>query len=238
MIFHLLGTLEYASRDAHLGCVSRRGDIEVLLYVLIDWLGGKLPWDTDEPIKPSQIHSMKIEAFHDIKGFLSEAFKISQSYPTFLEDLMNLVKKLRFEEAPDYDYVRSLFRPYLTLKRPLFENKNDSDEVSLCIQLGNDLEQNNDLEEEDEEVTISKPMMRKPSKRRSLPLNLKRQQSLSQPWSPSQMQIYSDQKNEIIRDWCVESLKNPTPAMRLQLARMQKRSEGGPSVAATSRRKG
>ena len=39
------GTLEYTSRDCHLGCFSRRGDIEVTLYNLIEWLGGKLPWE-------------------------------------------------------------------------------------------------------------------------------------------------------------------------------------------------
>ena len=42
------GTLEYVSRDGHLGCVSRRGDMECLLYVIIEWLGGHLPWDTDD----------------------------------------------------------------------------------------------------------------------------------------------------------------------------------------------
>ncbi len=39
------GTLEYTSRDCHLGCFSRRGDLEVTLYNIIEWLGGKLPWE-------------------------------------------------------------------------------------------------------------------------------------------------------------------------------------------------
>jgi hypothetical protein len=29
--------------------ISRRGDFEVLLFNLIDWLGGKLPWDQVSP---------------------------------------------------------------------------------------------------------------------------------------------------------------------------------------------
>lgn len=41
------GTLEYTSRDSHIGCTSRRGDIEVLVYNLIEWWGGSLPWDRD-----------------------------------------------------------------------------------------------------------------------------------------------------------------------------------------------
>jgi hypothetical protein len=46
-----------------------------LIYTLIDWLGGKLPWDRDEALKPTAIQEMKIEAFHDINGFLAAAFK-------------------------------------------------------------------------------------------------------------------------------------------------------------------
>ena len=47
---------------------------------------------------------------------------------------------------------------------------------------------------EDDEVKFTQPIMKKPSKRRSLPLLLKRQQSVSQPWSPNQMQTYNEQR--------------------------------------------
>ena len=56
------GTLEYTSRDVHLGCVSRRGDVEVLLYCLIEWLGGKLPWDQPTQLHPKEMHKSKILA--------------------------------------------------------------------------------------------------------------------------------------------------------------------------------
>merc|ERR1711881_535321 len=92
------GTLEYTSRDSHLGCVSRRGDLEVLLHVLIDWMGGKLPWDKEEGLKPTQIQNMKIEPFQDIKTFLTSTFKHTK-YPSFIEDLMYLVTRMPFEEA-------------------------------------------------------------------------------------------------------------------------------------------
>merc|ERR1719220_963180 len=110
------GTLEYVSRDGHLGCASRRGDMECLLYVIIEWLGGHLPWDTDDDdrLKPNVIQQMKIDAFHDVKGFLTfKAFK-NKTYPQMVEDLMNMVKQMRFEEAPDYLQFRSLFRYLLT----------------------------------------------------------------------------------------------------------------------------
>ena len=58
------GTLAYTSRDFHLGCFSRRGDVEVLFYNLIEWLGGRLPWDDlEDKVSPSVIQNMKVEAF-------------------------------------------------------------------------------------------------------------------------------------------------------------------------------
>jgi len=61
--------------------ISRRGDFEVLLFNVIDWLGGKLPWDRDPPFKPSEIEEMKHEAFTDIKNFLTLCFN-NQKYPS------------------------------------------------------------------------------------------------------------------------------------------------------------
>lgn len=225
------GTLEYVSRDGHLGCVSRRGDMECLLYVAIEWMGGHLPWDTDddERLKPNIIQQMKIEAFHDIKGFLTyKAFK-NKTYPPVLEDLMNAVKKMRFEDAPDYNHIRSLFRPYLPAK---IDNSD--------MEIGENNNKENLLYDisEDEEIDFKSPIVKKPSKRRSLPLALKRQQSVSQPWSPNQMQVFTDMRNQIIRNECSESLKNPTPAMKEQLERMHKRNEGLLPNFFTTRRKG
>merc|ERR1711881_463819 len=178
-------------------------------------------------LKPNIIQQMKIEAFHDIKGFLTfKAFK-GKTYPHLVEDLMNMVKQMRFEEAPDYHKFRSLFRPHLPPRI------NDVD-----------LGQNNNKENilfdipEDDEIEFTQPIMKKPSKRRSLPLTLKRQQSVSQPWSPNQMQTYNEHRNSIIRGHCKESLQNPTPAMLEQLGRMQKRSEGLLPNFFTPRRKG
>jgi vaccinia related kinase len=40
------GTIEYTSRDAHDGVnISRRSDLEVLGYCVIDWACGTLPWN-------------------------------------------------------------------------------------------------------------------------------------------------------------------------------------------------
>jgi len=124
------GTLEYASRDAHLGCVSRRGDIEVLLYNIIDWIGGKLPWDKPEMDKPTVIQESKIRAFHDCEAFLSHAFQ-NKPYPAFVLNLMRYVSGLGFEEAPDYNYVRSLFHQRKANKASSKATNNGAADVSL-----------------------------------------------------------------------------------------------------------
>lgn len=44
-------------RDAHIGAFSRRGDMEVLGYNMIEWLCGKLPWGSEGP--PDKVHKQK-----------------------------------------------------------------------------------------------------------------------------------------------------------------------------------
>ena len=117
--------------------VSRRGDIEVLLYCLIDWMGGKLPWDVDESLKPTVIQQMKIEAYRDVNTFLKKTFP-NGNCPSFIESLMYSVIKTPFDQAPNYEYLRTLFVPYIT---PVHEN---------AIKY---------IDEEDLEVTITKPMV-------------------------------------------------------------------------------
>ena len=105
------GTLEYTSRDCHLGCFSRRGDIEVLFYNMVEWMGGKLPWeDLVDRVKPPEIQRAKIRAFADPPTFLADCFKEDPGAPPeFLGKMMVSIEKLRFEEAPDYQYLRCLF---------------------------------------------------------------------------------------------------------------------------------
>jgi len=232
------GTLEYVSRDGHLGCVSRRGDMECLLYVIIEWLGGHLPWDTDEEerLKPTVIQQMKINAFHNIKDFLeNKAFK-DKTYPPVMEEMMTYVSEMEFEEEPDYNHFRKLFRPYLPA------NIDNSDDVEMSE--NNNKENSKQLPAiaEDEEVVFKSPtvMQKKPSnlveKRR--PLVMKRQQSVSRPWGPKEMQKYNEEKTAIISVENKESLLNPTPQMTNALERIQLRKDGLLQGFFSSRRKG
>ncbi|CAH0718511.1 unnamed protein product, partial [Brenthis ino] len=107
------GTLEYSSRDSHIGAHSRRSDLETLGYNLLDWLTGTLPWKTTEVLaEPDLVHALKKNFMSDIKLLLKTCFK-TEFYPQFLEKYLQYVTSLDFTEKPDYDYCRSLFRSEL-----------------------------------------------------------------------------------------------------------------------------
>jgi len=100
------GTMEYTSRDAHIGCASRRGDLEVLFYNLIEWFGGSLPWDR-ECASPQVTKTAKFLAFRQMGKFLRICFR-GEKFPMFLVKFMKYVNGLMFEEEPDYDYLRGI----------------------------------------------------------------------------------------------------------------------------------
>ncbi|KAG6461361.1 hypothetical protein O3G_MSEX012566 [Manduca sexta] len=107
------GTLEYSSRDSHIGAHSRRSDFEVLGYNLLDWLTGTLPWKTSEVLaEPDLVHALKKNFMSDIKLLLKTCFK-TEFYPQFMEKYFQYITSLDFAEKPDYDYCRSLFKSEL-----------------------------------------------------------------------------------------------------------------------------
>jgi len=136
------GTLEYTSRDAHLGCVSRRGDLEVLFYCLIEWLGGKLPWDQPQQPHPKEIHKSKISAFQNIDKFLEKSFSDGSEDikvpPQFLNRMMNYIEDLAFEEKPDYNYTRSIFQKETGPRQFHFSSStysSEDEEVNLALSI-------------------------------------------------------------------------------------------------------
>jgi hypothetical protein len=186
--------------------------MECLLYVIIEWLGGHLPWDTDddERLKPTKIQSMKIDAFHNIKKFLNEDTFKNTAYPPVIEEMMKYISKMKFDEEPKYDHFRSLFRPYLPA------SIDDSD----------DLENNNKENiSDDDEISFKSP-------KKSSNLAEKRQVSnrvscrVSRPWNLKEMQTYNEAKTAIIKVENTKSLKNPTPQMTNALKRIELRKKG------------
>lgn len=108
------GTLEYSSRDSHIGAHSRRSDLETLGYNLLEWLTRTLPWKTPEVLaEPDLVHALKKKYMGDIKLLLKTCFK-TDLYPKFMEKYLEYITSLDFTEKPDYNYCRSLFKNELT----------------------------------------------------------------------------------------------------------------------------
>ena len=73
------GTIEYTSRDAHIGAHSRRSDLEILAYNLVHWMSGDLPW-MDKLTDPKYVQAQKQGYLNDVKAFLQRCFQ-SEDYP-------------------------------------------------------------------------------------------------------------------------------------------------------------
>lgn len=101
------GTIEYTSRDAHIGVHSRRGDLEILGYNLVQWLTGKLPWE-DDLSDPEAVAESKKRAMSNIGQFLKSVFAPNNP-PEALYHYLQYVSHLGFETKPDYKYCKRLF---------------------------------------------------------------------------------------------------------------------------------
>lgn len=107
------GTLEFTSRDAHMGAHSRRSDLECLGYNLMYWTLGSLPWKDEKLLnQPEHVHRMKEIFMTDAREMLKLIY--GQQVPNFLGDYLHYVNDLAYDERPNYDYLRSLFQSEFT----------------------------------------------------------------------------------------------------------------------------
>lgn len=221
------GTLEYTSRDCHLGCFSRRGDIEVLFYNLIEWLGGRLPWDNLGDVHPRVIQEKKVEAFQDHAQFLASCFpNRDEGCLTLLRLFMKTIQELAFEEEPDYSYLRSLLRKEMT------RNTNQLDEVTLNIELKATPKQltcdSVDGKENRNPVIMEAPATRNGSVGKERQNKRKVVSSGDDEPPPKKSRIvpkltYEELKEAAIQRQCEISLQNPTPAMLERIDIIRKR---------------
>ena len=103
---NLTGTARYASISTHLGIEqSRRDDLESLGYVLIYFIRGSLPWQGLRAGTKKQ----KYDRIMD-KKMLTTIDSLCRGLPAEFVTYMNYVRSLRFDDKPDYSYLRKMFR--------------------------------------------------------------------------------------------------------------------------------
>jgi len=103
---NLTGTARYASINTHLGIEqSRRDDMESLGYILMYFVTGTLPWQGLRAATKQQ----KYERISE-KKMATPIDVLCKGAPCEFATYLNYCRSLRFEEKPDYSYLRQLFR--------------------------------------------------------------------------------------------------------------------------------
>jgi serine/threonine protein kinase len=114
---NLTGTARYASINTHCGIEqSRRDDLESLGYVLMYFNRGSLPWSglkaATKKQKYEKIMEKKISTPIDI---------LCRGYPQEFATFLNYTRGLRFEDKPDYSYLRKLFSSIVAREGIVFD---------------------------------------------------------------------------------------------------------------------
>ncbi|XP_050218798.1 casein kinase 1-like protein 10 [Mercurialis annua] len=103
---NLTGTARYASVNTHLGVEqSRRDDLESLGYVLMYCLRGSLPWQGLRAGTKKQKYDKISE-----KKMLTPVEFLCKNYSSEFTSYFHYCRSLRFEDTPDYSYLKRLFR--------------------------------------------------------------------------------------------------------------------------------
>jgi len=109
----IVGTMRYISTYIHEGNVySRRDDIISVLYVIIYLLKGKLPWCSLK-IEPDDKRT-KAEIVYEVKKITS-ILELCKGLPTIFERMLTYAYNIKFDEKPDYIYLKRLCKKELSI---------------------------------------------------------------------------------------------------------------------------
>ena len=118
-----VGTLRYASLNSHKGIrQSRRDDLESMIYILIYFLKGKLPWQDVKAKQKEERHKL----ISEIKSKVTIE-SLCENLPSEFAELLTYVKNLEFDEKPIYSKFCAFFHNLIEkLNKEMIEEKDYS----------------------------------------------------------------------------------------------------------------
>jgi serine/threonine protein kinase len=146
---HLVGTVRYASINAHLGVEqSRRDDIESIGYVLAYFFLGRLPWQSKQDKIKAPVNKIMEKKLITPPEILCKRMPMEFAY------YFHYCKNLKFEDRPDYTTLKCLFADLLSSRIKL-ENEFvfdwfDDGNLNRKEVKGIDRNQNNEVKEKSE----------------------------------------------------------------------------------------
>ncbi|KAI1294188.1 Serine/threonine-protein kinase VRK1 [Halotydeus destructor] len=129
------GTVEFTSRDAHIGALARRSDLEILAYNVLSWLsGGRLPWMSNlkdhtyvyecKCYYMDRLHELFNYAFKKDGGqatapavdfktkkksnMVMDNSKVTKDLPPGIKEFFVYIVSLDFEQKPDYREMKKI----------------------------------------------------------------------------------------------------------------------------------
>ncbi|XP_069464145.1 serine/threonine-protein kinase VRK2 isoform X2 [Ambystoma mexicanum] len=101
------GTIEFTSLDAHKGAgPSRRGDLEILGYCLLQWLCGRLPWEQDLK-DPGAVQSAKTKLLDELPDSVTQ-LAASKYLTREIAEYLTHVSELAYDEKPKYEVFKNI----------------------------------------------------------------------------------------------------------------------------------
>ncbi len=111
---NIIGTVRYISMNTHQGIEqSRRDDLESLIYIIIYFIKGELPWQNikakNKTERYNKIYEMKKKA-------TEKGGELCSSLPNGFQTIIDYVLELDFMEKPDYSMLKKVVEIILAHK--------------------------------------------------------------------------------------------------------------------------
>jgi casein kinase 1/casein kinase 1 epsilon len=161
----LTGTARYASVNTHLGIEQgRRDDLESLGYVMLYFLRGSLPWQNLRANNKKEKYDKIME-----KKLGTPVEILCKGFPTEFITYMAYCRNLKFDDKPDYAYLRNLIKELFSksgfewdyeydwnviAKKKKEEKKNEEEKMAEEVD-GTKLTSQNNIQQEDKPVGSS-----------------------------------------------------------------------------------